>query len=70
MFVYDVGEHLVIAGVFKDCPAHRADLRPGDVVVDVDGRPVSGLAEMFRSIWALGEAGVEVPLRVVRDRLR
>lgn len=67
MFVYDVGEHLVVAGVFKDCPAHRADLRPGDVVVDVNGQTVSGLANLFRTIWSLGAAGVEVPMTVVRD---
>ena len=67
MFVYDVGEHLVVAGVFKDCPANRADLRPGDVVVDVNGQPVTSLAHLFRTIWSLGSAGVEVPLTVVRD---
>ena len=67
MFVYEVGEHLVVAGVFKNCPAHRADLKPGDVVVDVNGQPVHSLAHMFRSIWALGAAGVEVPLSVKRD---
>lgn len=67
IFVYDVGDHLVVAGVFKDCPAHRADLRPGDVVVDVNGQPVTSLAHMFRTIWAMGPAGVEVPLRLVRD---
>lgn len=67
MFAYDVGASLIVAGVYKDGPADRADLRPGDVVVDVDGRPVAGLADFFRSIWAVGEAGVPVPLTVVRD---
>ena len=67
IFVYDVGDHLVVAGVFKDCPAHRADMRPGDVVVDVDGQPVTSLAQLFRTIWALGPAGVEVPLTLARD---
>ena len=66
-FVYDVGEHLVVAGVYKDCPAHRADLRPGDVVVDVKGQPVSSLANLFHTIWSLGAAGVPVPLTVMRD---
>ena len=70
IFVYDVGDYLVVAGVFKDCPAHRADLRPGDVVVDVNGQPVSSLAHLFRTIWALGPAGVEVPLTLVRDSVK
>ena len=70
VFVYDIGEHLVVAGVFKNCPAHRADLRPGDVVVDVNGQPVTSLAHLFRSIWSLGAAGVTVPLSVVRDAVK
>ena len=67
VFVYDVGEELVVAGVFNDCPAHRADLRPGDLIVAVDGTAVASLAGLFRRIWSLGEAGVVVPLRVMRD---
>jgi len=42
-------------------------VRPGDVVTAVGGEPVSSLARMFRCVWALGPAGVEVPLTIVRD---
>ena len=28
---------------------------------------VTGLAHLFRSIWSLGDAGVEVPITVYRD---
>ena len=58
---------LVIAGLADDGPADEADAQPGDVVIGVGGRPVDELADLFRSIWALGEAGVEVPLTVLRD---
>ncbi len=68
VFVYEVGGSLLVAGVDKDCPAHRAGLQPGDVVMAVDAKPVSGLAELFRCIWSLGDAGVAVPLTVGRDR--
>lgn len=67
VFVYDVGEHLVIAGVYKDCPAHRARLQPGDVLLELAGQPILGLAQLFRGVWALGPAGVTVPLTVMRD---
>jgi S1-C subfamily serine protease len=58
---------LVIAGLAAGGPAEQADLRPGDIVLEVAGEPVRELATMFRSIWSLGPAGVEVPLTVRRD---
>jgi S1-C subfamily serine protease len=33
----------------------------------VNDQPVSGLANMFRRVWRMGEAGVDVPLAVLRD---
>jgi S1-C subfamily serine protease len=70
VFAYDLGDDLVIAGVYNGGPAHRADLRPGDVVVDIAGYPVQGLAQLFRSIWSVGEAGVSIPMTVLRDAER
>jgi hypothetical protein len=37
------------------------------VIVRIDDSPVRGLANMFRRVWDLGDAGVEVPIRVLRD---
>ena len=67
MLVHDDQQDLTIVGVYRDCPADQAGLRPGDVVIGVNNEPVSGLANMFRRIWQLGEAGVEVPIQVLRD---
>jgi len=39
----------------------------GDFVVGVNGAPVTELADLFRAVWALGEAGVDVPLNLIRD---
>ena len=36
-------------------------------MIGVNGQPVSELAYMFRTIWATGEAGVEIPLTLSRD---
>jgi S1-C subfamily serine protease len=36
-------------------------------VLAVAGGAVSSLAELFRRVWALGEAGVAVPLTVNRE---
>ncbi len=37
------------------------------MVLAVAGREVNGLADFFRAIWILGEAGIEVPLRLDRE---
>jgi S1-C subfamily serine protease len=39
----------------------------GDVVLEVAGRTVGDLADTFRKVWALGTAGVDVPLTLMRD---
>ena len=39
----------------------------GDLVVGVDDKPVEGMAEFFRGVWSLGNAGIDVPLNVYRD---
>jgi S1-C subfamily serine protease len=60
-------EQLTIVGIYRDCPADRAGLKPGDVILSVDDQPVAGLANMFRTVWNLGQAGVAVPLGVLRE---
>jgi S1-C subfamily serine protease len=63
----DQGEKLTIVGIYRDCPADRAGLKPGDVILSVADRPVTTLANMFRQVWNLGQAGVAVPLGVLRE---
>ncbi|KQP48813.1 signal protein PDZ [Methylobacterium sp. Leaf399] len=58
---------VVVMGLADDGPAESADLRAGDAIVAVAGEPVADLAGFFRQVWALGEAGVRVPLTVQRD---
>lgn len=63
----EVGERVVIAGLTKRGPANRSSLKTGDMVMEVAGEAVQGLAPFFRMIWSLGPAGVGVPLRVNRN---
>lgn len=67
MFTTEAEGHLVVAGLAGGAPAQRADVRVGDVVTEVAEAPVSGLAQMFRKIWALGPAGTVIPLTLRRD---
>ena len=42
-------------------------MQPGDIVIRVGGEQVSDIADMYRRIWSIGSAGVDVPLTVLRE---
>jgi len=67
MYTADGPEAVVVVGLANGGPADRAGVHVGDVVLEVAGRPVGGLADTFRKVWALGTAGVDVPLTVLRE---
>jgi len=67
MFTADTQDRPVVVGLAASGPAAEAGVQTGDMVVEVAGQPVDDLAELWRRIWALGTAGVEVPLSLVRD---
>lgn len=58
---------LMVNRVATDGPAEAAGLRKGDIMLGVGDKPVRRMERFFRLIWALGEVGVEVPLKVLRD---
>jgi S1-C subfamily serine protease len=63
----EIDDKVVVARVSSNGPARKANLRTGDIVLAVAGSRVSDLAGFFRKVWALGNAGVEVPLTLYRD---
>ena len=65
----EVEDKVVIVGIAPKGPAARAELKTGDVVLAVKGERVSTLGEFYRRVWALGDAGVEVPLTLYREGL-
>ena len=52
--------------VTSEGPAERAGLRPEDLILTVNGKAVNGLADFYRKVWALGNAGVDVSLGILR----
>jgi S1-C subfamily serine protease len=67
MYTSEAEQRLVVSGLAKGAPADSAGVQLGDVVLEIAGERVAGLADMFRKVWRLGSAGVEVPLTVARD---
>ncbi len=66
MRTQDANGKLIVDRISPGGPAGRAGVKVGDQVLGVGGINAAGLAEFFRSVWALGPAGVEVPLTFSR----
>ena len=67
LYTAEAAGHVFVADVTPQGPAARAGLRRGDLVVALGGVAVGGQSDFYRKLWASGPAGVEVPLRVLRD---
>ena len=67
MYSTEIENRIVVVGVAAKGPAGRAELKTGDVILAVKGETVSSLTEFYRKLWALGPAGVDVPLTVYHE---
>ncbi len=57
---------LLVTRVSPESPADKAGLKPGDIVLGVGSDTVKSHSEMYRKIWSIGPAGVEVPFKVLQ----
>jgi serine protease Do len=60
---------VLVAEVSKDSPAATAGLKTGDIIVELDGRPVKEVGQL-RNAVALTAPGTKVKLVVVRNESR
>ena len=68
MFTADGSDdNVFVVGLAKDGPADQAGIEVADVVIRVGDEEISDLADMWRKVWAQGEAGVEIPLTLMRE---
>ena len=67
LYSTEIEDKIVIVGIAPKGPAARAELKTGDVILAIAGERVSSLGAFYRKVWALGEAGVEVPLTLYRE---
>jgi S1-C subfamily serine protease len=67
MYTSEAQGELVVGGLAPGGPAERAGVREGDLLLEAGGRRVHSLAELYRRVWSLGPAGVDVPLVLARE---
>lgn len=60
------GSGVLLTGILQAGPAAQAGMQPGDVVTQVDGRPVRNVAELMSSVAAL-RPGQSYPVDVLRS---
>jgi S1-C subfamily serine protease len=70
VYATDTSDGVTITGLAPGGPAELAGMTEGDVVLEVDGRNIADLADLWRKVWAHGEAGVTVPLTLLRGGRR
>ena len=57
---------VIIIRVTPGGPAEKAGIKAGDIILAVNRIPVKKLSDFFRQVWALGPAGVKVPLSILQ----
>jgi S1-C subfamily serine protease len=62
----EVQGNVIVTRVSPESPAEDASLRTGDIIVGLGGEAIKGQADFYNRIWSHGEAGVEIPLDVLR----
>ncbi len=67
IYAAETDGRVVVVGLSPKGPAQAVGIKKGDVILTVGDREVTTLAELYRQVWSLGDAGVEVPLTLARD---
>jgi S1-C subfamily serine protease len=68
IYTAEQSDHVIVAGLTRDGPAHRAGLQLGDVIAEVAGHRVFSLPQFLRGVWSTGVAGAPVSLTLRRGR--
>ena len=62
----EIRGRLFVENVRSGGPFEKAGIKSGDIILAVNKQPVQGMADFYRKVWALGEAGVDVPLTILQ----
>ena len=65
VYTNETNGRVFVARVAAGGPAQDAGIKPGDIIMGVDGKLIKGIADFYRKIWARGSAGVDIPVDVM-----
>lgn len=63
----EVQGNVIVTRVSPQGPAEQAAVRPGDIIVAIAGHRIKSQAEFYTRLWSYGDAGVEIPLELLRE---
>ena len=69
LYPEEVRGRIFVTRVADGGPAEAAGITAGDLVLAVDGVAITSVADFYRKMWALGEAGSSVPLTILKTSL-
>ena len=67
LFLEEHRGRIFVTRVAPDGPGQDAGMAVGDLILGIDGDVASNLADFYRDLWQRGDAGVDIPLDVVRN---
>jgi len=67
IFSQELRNVVVITSMWRNGPAAQAGLKPGDMIIGIGDKRVRNQEEFYRTMWSLGGAGADVPVKVLRD---
>lgn len=62
----EIHGRVIVERVRPGGPSEKAGIKTGDIILAVNDQAVQGMADLYRKVWALGNAGVNVPLTVLQ----
>ena len=57
---------LIVERVTSGSPSEKAGIKKGDIILAVNKQDVHGMADFYRKVWAMGKAGVDVPISILQ----
>lgn len=57
---------VVVMNVSTGGPAEAAGLRNGDIISELDGDEITGLADFYRKLWTKAPVGAQFSMRIIR----
>jgi S1-C subfamily serine protease len=67
VFSAEQSNEVVVMSVAGGGPAEQAGIKSGDVISELDGDEVAGLADFYRKLWSKAPAGAEFSMCIVRE---